>query len=386
MGYTVKLTVNKQRAKENGIVVLRYYVSGQGQHDYIPTGLEWDLKNFDEKQGIIKKGNADIKEYNSINQKLTDLYNRICDILEKQQEFSINDLKEELKGKQIQQDFISYALRIALQRLKRNEIQYTSYKAQVSSINVLKGFCKHLPFSKINLQLVNDYKLYLIEQGYERNTVWGRLKDLRTYLNLARKDKILFDYPFGGKFKMPRTEARVEYLHENEFQKLKDYFMSESIKDAERAVLRAFLFACYTSLRLSDILALKGKNIKNDVVEFSPKKTIESETKRILKLRIPLHDFAKLLVINSPKEEKVFNDLPTEQKINRRLKLIAEKLNIPKGISFHYSRHTFATRFLAAGGAIEILQEIMGHESIKTTMIYVHIEPSRKAKQINLLT
>jgi len=50
---------------------------------------------------------------------------------------------------------------------------------------------------------------------------------------------------------------------------------------------------------------------------------------------------------------------------------IAEKLNIHKAISFHCSQRTFATRFLTAGEAIEILQEVMGHESIKTTIISV---------------
>lgn len=386
MGYNIKLTANKQRVQAGGLVGLRYYVSGQSQHDYIATGIHWELKNFDDKEGVIKRGNADIKTYNATNQILSDLYNRICTILDNQEEFSIADLKDELKGKQIKHDFISYALKTAQIRLKRKEIQYPSYKAQVSSINILKEYCKKLPFTKINLDFLNNYKSHLIEQGYERNTVWTKLKDFRTYLNLAKKEKILFDYPFGTKFKMPRTESRIEFLHEKEFQKLKEHYLSEDITDAEKPVLRAFLFSCYTSLRLSDIIALRGKNIKNDVIEFEPQKTRESETKKILKLRIPLHEFAKSLIKESAKEDRIFNDLPTEQKINVRLKKIAEKSNIQKDISFHYSRHTFATRFLAAGGAIEILQEIMGHESITTTMIYVHIEPSRKAKQIKLLT
>lgn len=256
----------------------------------------------------------------------------------------------------------------------------------MTSINALKEFSKTLPFSKINLAFLNDYKVYLVDKGYERNTLWKYLKDFRTYLNIARLEKILFEYPFGRNFKMPKTEARFEFLHETEFQKLKEHYLSEAITDAEKPVLRAFLFSCYTSLRLSDVLELRGKNVKNDMIEFEPKKTRESETKKFVKLRIPLHKFAKSLIQTNAKDDKIFTDLPAEQKINERLKKIAEKLNIPKAISFHYSRHTFATRFLAAGGAIEILQEIMGHESIKTTMIYVHIELSRKAKQIRMLT
>lgn len=385
MGYNIKLTANKQRVQPDGLVVLRYYVSGNGEHDYIPTSVVWKLQDFDEKECIIKRGNADVKSYNNANQILTDLYNRICKILDNQTDFSISDLKDELKGKQIQVDFITYALKTAKNRLKRNEIQFPTYKAQVSSINILKGFTNKLPFSKINLDFLNNYKNYLINQGYERNTVWTKLKDFRTYLNLAKDEKILFEYPFGKKFKMPRIESRIEFLHENEFNKLKEHYLKDAT-GMDKVVLRAFLFSCYTSIRLSDILSLRGKNIKNNELEFYPQKTSNSETKKTLKLIIPLHEFAKTLISETGKEDKIFSDLPTEQKINLRLKGIAEKLNIQKNISFHYSRHTFATRFLASGGAIEILKDIMGHESIETTMIYVHVEPSRKANQIKMLT
>ena len=39
----------------------------------------------------------------------------------------------------------------------------------------------------------------------------------------------------------------------------------------------------------------------------------------------------------------------------------------------HLLRHTFATEYCRAGGNLRVLQEIMGHESIDTTMIYVHL-------------
>lgn len=384
--YNIKLTANKQRIKGDGLVGLRFYISGLGQHDYISTGISWALKYFDEKEGTIKRGNADVKTFNSTNQIILELQNKICKILDNQVVFSISDLKEELKGKQIQQDFITYALKKAHLRLKQKEIQFSTYKSQITSLNTLKEYSKTLPFSKISIEFLNGYKTNLIELGYERNTIWKNLKDFRTYLNIARLEKILFEYPFGKGFKMPKTEARFEFLHESEFQKLKEHYLSQEITEAEKPVLRAFLFSCYTSLRLGDILELRAKNIRGDVIEFEPKKTRESKTKKFLKLRIPLHHFAKSLIQIHSKDEKLFTDLPSEQKINERLKKIAKSLNIEKNISFHYSRHTFATRFLAAGGAIEILQEIMGHEKIETTMIYVHIEPSRKKKQISLLT
>lgn len=128
MGYNIKLTANKQRVRADGQTGLRFYVSGLGQHDYIPTGINWDIKYFDEKEACIKRGNTDIKTFNSANQTLIELEAKICKILDNQNEFSISDLKEELQGKQIQQDFISYALRKAHIRLKKMKYSFQAIK------------------------------------------------------------------------------------------------------------------------------------------------------------------------------------------------------------------------------------------------------------------
>ncbi len=58
---------------------------------------------------------------------------------------------------------------------------------------------------------------------------------------------------------------------------------------------------------------------------------------------------------------------------NKDLKFIAEKVGIEKNISFHTSRHTWATRALRKGMRIEYVSRLMGHSSIKTTQVYAKI-------------
>jgi site-specific recombinase XerD len=55
------------------------------------------------------------------------------------------------------------------------------------------------------------------------------------------------------------------------------------------------------------------------------------------------------------------------------LKIIAAKAGIEKHISFHSSRHTFATRALKKGMRIEYVSKLMGHTNLKTTQIYAKI-------------
>lgn len=60
----------------------------------------------------------------------------------------------------------------------------------------------------------------------------------------------------------------------------------------------------------------------------------------------------------------------TVESIAQRLK---KQLDINQSISPHKWRHTFATRFVKRNGNMEVLRQIMGHTSLKTTQKYLHI-------------
>lgn len=131
---------------------------------------------------------------------------------------------------------------------------------------------------------------------------------------------------------------------------------------------RAFMFACQTGLRISDIETLRW----TDIVEVNGTPTVvKTQIKTRHEVRIPLNPIA-LQLLHKNNNDLVFN-MMSRSVVSSDLRQWALDAGLDKTLSFHVSRHTFATLSISAGVNIYVVSKLCGHTSVKTTEIYAHM-------------
>ena len=86
----------------------------------------------------------------------------------------------------------------------------------------------------------------------------------------------------------------------------------------------------------------------------------------------------------SGEEEAVFSTLPCEDTCNVQIKQWVKEAGITKHVTYHVSRHTFATMLLTLGADLYTVSKLLGHSQIKNTQVYAEIINRRKVEAVNL--
>lgn len=251
--------------------------------------------------------------------------------------------------------------------------------------------------ANITLGLLHKYRLYLNrlenrENGTLRKTTQNyHLIALRSFLRFLQKRDIPTLSP--EKIELAKQGTReVSFLEQEDLNRLlqapQDAEARPIIKARDRAILELFFS---TGMRVSELAALqrdqlnlkrdefsiRGKGDKVRVVFLSPR--ARTALKAYLELREDENPSLFIRHDRAAPDPDALEDANREvgpltpRSIERLVRHYATMAGIPKKVSPHTLRHSFATDLLMNGADVRSVQSLLGHTSITTTQIYTHV-------------
>jgi integrase len=255
-------------------------------------------------------------------------------------------------------NFLSYFENL---KTTKNEVGHNWHSTAVH----LRTFAgDNIPFREIDEEWLEDFKDFLLE-NFKRNSAHTYFSKVKAALRQAVKERIIPSNPAEHVDQIPREEVPRVHLSLDEVQLLAD------TPSPDPELKRAFLFSCFSGLRISDVRALRWKNVRGSKLEYQQRKTGKYEY-------LPLTMTAiELLGPPGKKDDLVFT-VPADQRVSVLMRRWCQTAGIDKAVTYHSSRHTYATLSLTNGTDLATIQSLLGHRSIRTTQIYAQIVDSKK--------
>ena len=262
-----------------------------------------------------------------------------------------------------------------------------TYQSRVVARNYvaafIKSFYKRSDMSMLELtpDFIKEFAVYLsTEAGLRNGTIWEKCMWLKGVVMRAHFNGLIPRNPFAQFHISPNVKER-EFLTEDELKAV----MTHEFANPKLAYIRdLFVFASFTALSFVDI-----KELTNDrIVEVNGEKWIISKRHKtgvpfqVKLLDIPLQIIERYRPFQE--NDLVFPNL-NYWSICKPLKKMIRECGVNKDISFHCSRHGFATLALCKGMPIESVSRILGHTNIETTQIYAKITVEKLDNDLTML-
>lgn len=245
-----------------------------------------------------------------------------------------------------------------------SERTITSYLATLSKLS--KYF--NLSPDKVSIEQFKDFLHHLITND---NSSVSTINQTISAFKILRQDVLGMEWE-GIKVKRPRRPRKLpEVLSTGEVSRM--IALTKNLKHKSLLALAYSSGLRRNELRLlvpSDIDAERMQvHVKNGKGKKQRYTILSKKALELLRFYYKIEKPGTYLFETSLKQGSMYS-LET---INKIAKIAASRAGIKKRVSIHTLRHCFATHLLEKGVNLRIIQQFMGHSSIKTTAIYLHI-------------
>lgn len=260
-----------------------------------------------------------------------------------------------------------------------------------------KMFDKYMSIAKINPETLDKFVSFQIKLNHQNETIKKKISMSKWFFRWLISKSLLTDVSFTAhKVHLKRANKNVVFLTWDELMVVYNHQFELPYLEMTRDV---FCFCCFTSLRYSDVFALRKTDIYNDAIHIVTQKTND-------KLTIELNDYSRAIlekyadsntdkalpVVSNQKMNVYVKEVCRECGINEKLtdiyyiggKKYEETKEKWQMVGTHSGRRTFICNALMLGIAPNIVMKWTGHSDYKSMQPYIDIADKAKKKAMNL--
>jgi site-specific recombinase XerD len=386
---TISIFFKDVEPLRNGEYNIFLRITKDRKHKYIKVGTS-SKEHWDYDKNLPAKKHPHYKELIiKIGQKQNEANKLLLTLDTENTDYSADHVRKSIDGDKSKKITVFSYFKTLTAKLKAaNRLGYADvFNSTLKNLEKFREG-KDFEFSDINKTFITDFVDFLKgrPKPLSDNAIFVYLRTFKTLLNYARTDSIVKETynPFKDvsfkKYRSIKTKKRA--------------ITGDKVKEIIKLKLEPetrlwhsknyFLFSYYTmGTNFSDMATLTWDCIANDTLTY-----IRTKTKK--EYNIPLNDKAKGILEIYRKERKdnyifpiLFEDrhiTPTQKRdriktelvhLNSDLSDIATKAGIDEKLTSYVARHTAATTLKRSGETVATIKELMGHDSERTTEIYL---------------
>lgn len=277
------------------------------------------------------------------------------------------------------EDFRGYIL------VEKNFSEHTA-KAYCSDVLEYIIWLDEIDCAEADFAKIREYLHFMQKYNYKKTTVARKIASIRTFYKFLFREKKIESNPAENIISPKRPKSLPKFLSKEEVEDiLNNINISTPAGYRNRAILE-LLWA--SGMRVSELSGLNFGNLNlenNEITVFGKgaKERIILITDRAKDYLEKYIELARPLIAKGYTLEPISDTTPVfinktgyrlqTRMIRNVINEIVEKIQLPKKVTPHMFRHSFATHLIENGADLRVVQELLGHASISNTQIYTHV-------------
>jgi len=291
------------------------------------------------------------------------------------------------ESKDYLEDFCSYLV------VERNFSQHTA-RAYRSDVLGFLLWIDNANCADVNFAKIREYLHFIQRFDYKKTTIARKIASIRTFYRYLYRERIVETNPANGISAPKRGKSLPKFLTDIEVEQVLNNVKTDTPAGYRNRAILELLWA--TGMRVSELSGLNFGNLnleQNEIKVFGKgaKERIVLVSDRAKNYLLNYINTARVLVAKGFRLEEPSDSTPVfinntgfrlqNKTIRNVIKETVENIQLPKKVTPHMFRHSFATRLIENGADLRIVQELLGHASISNTQIYTHVS-TQKLKEV----